>query len=183
MRYRTLVVVHGKSEYEFCKGIASNYRLSIEYDHENRGENCIQIRQLEERFSSGHFRSENALHKKFEDLEYLGRNEIKMLHLRIFPIMDTDDSPRDATSYRTNNMFNSSTFKDRITPIFNTPDLDTVLRKCGFKINSNDKIGSYGRLVNEYELQELISALDNRNDTNITVFLKYCSDLAFGPQN
>jgi hypothetical protein len=151
--YRTVVVAHGKSEIIFCRGIASNLRMGLVVDSENNGETCIQIRQLEERFSSGAYGSELDLHKAFDKLEYLDE-DVKMPKLRIFPVMDTDDSPLDEKSYRTNNMFNSSVFKDRITPIFNTPNIDAVLAECGFEINSNNKIRSIHNLIRDHELCE-----------------------------
>jgi len=173
---RTLVVAQGKSEIVFCKGIASNLKMLLEVDSEDKGETCIQIRQLEERFSSGTYASEHELHKAFGKLEYLDE-EVKMPRLRIFPIMDTDDSPQEKKSYRTDNMFKTSVFKDRITPIFNTPNIDAVLTECGFEINPNNKIRSIHKLVNNHELNELINALKDCRNSNLVVFLNYCASI------
>jgi hypothetical protein len=175
---RTLVVVHGKSELIFCRGIASNLRINVEFDSDNGGETCIQISHLEERFRSGPYVSENALHKKFARLEYLERKKPRMPDLRIFPIMDTDDSGRQEKAYRTNNLFNTSGFGNRITPIFNAPNLDEVLIGCGFDVDRNDKVRSYHNLINEHELPELIDRLKNCSNTNICVFLNHCASIA-----
>jgi hypothetical protein len=174
---KTLVVVHGKSELIFCRGLASNLKLNVEFDHESRGETCIQIRQLRERFSSYPYDAERNLHKKFDKLEYLGKEPVKMPNLKIFPIMDTDDSQQDEKSYKTRNLFQSSIIRDRIIPIFNTPNLDAVLNECGFKININDKIESYHKLVEEYDLNGLIDGLKDCNNTNLPTFLSYCASL------
>ena len=180
---RTLAVVHGKSELIFCKGIASDLRINMEYDSNNKGENCIQISHLEERFRSGPFASENHLHKKYDKLEYLGRRTVKMPSLKIFPIMDTDDSSRLENAYRTGNMFRSSVFSDRIVPIFNTPNLDGVMRECGFEIDSNDKVGSYHDLIDECELPDIIGKLRRCENTNLWVFLDHCASIAPNYQN
>ncbi|MCL2712297.1 MAG: hypothetical protein FWD37_03365 [Methanomassiliicoccaceae archaeon] len=171
---RTLAVVHGRSELIFCKGIASNLKINMEYDSDNRGGTCIQIMHLEERFTTGCYVSENALHKRFDKLEYLGRRIPKMPHLKIFPIMDTDDCRQQERAYRTGNMFADSVFKDRISPIFNTPDLDPVLIECGFRVDRNDK---YHDLVKEYELSDLIGGLKNCENTNICVLLEHCASI------
>ena len=173
---RTLAVVHGKSELIFCKGIASKLRINMEYDSNDRGETCIQILQLEERFCTGHFKTEGSLHKKYDKLEYFGREKVKMPNLKIFPIMDTDDSLM-GKSYRTGNMFHSSVFGDRIYPIYNIPNLDSVLIECGIEIDRNNKVRSYSNLVNEYDLKEIIDALKGCNNTNICVFLNHCASI------
>ena len=180
---RTLVVAHGKSELEFCRGLMSNIKMKIVYDSENGGESCIQIRHLTERFTSEPYVSENSLHKKFGKLEYLEGKQIKMPGLKIFPIMDTDDSPQTEKSYRTGNMFRSSVFGDRIIPIFNTPNLDAVLNECGFRIDPNNKIRSYAALVEGYELRDLIAGLKNCGNTNLPVFLEYCASVTPSYQN
>ncbi|MDR0334745.1 MAG: hypothetical protein LBH69_02530 [Methanomassiliicoccaceae archaeon] len=151
--------------------------MNVEFDFDNRGETSIQIRHLTERFSSGPYRSENDLRKKFGILEYLERKDVKMPNLKIFPIMDTDDSPYEEKSYRTGNLFSSSIFKDRIIPIFNTPNLDSVLNECGFRIDPNNKIGSYYALVGKYELRDLIDALKDCKNTNLPIFLRYCASV------
>ena len=179
---RTLVVAHGRSEMRFCKGIASNLRMNVEYDSNNDGRNCIQICHLEERFCSDHFRSELTLHNKFKKLEYFGGKDVKMPNLRIFPIMDLDDSSQMIKRYKTKNMFNASVFKDRITPIFNDPNLDAVLNKCGFGV-SHDDVESYDELFNEYELSDIIGALRGCDDTNITEYLDHCLSVTPSYQN
>jgi len=180
---RTLAVVHGKSELIFCRGIAKDLRINVEYDSNNGGENCIQISHLGERFCSGHFKSENTLHKKYDKLEYYGGKANKMPYLKIFPIMDTDDSPRDERSYRTNNMFRSSVFGDRIIPIFNAPNLDGVLTQCGFEIDSNNKVRSYEKMFDEFELSDLADRLKDNKNTNLWVFLDHCISIAPSYQN
>ena len=145
---RTLAVVHGKSELILCRGIASKHRINIEFDSENGGETCIQISHLEERFCTGPFKSESSLHKKYDKLEYFGKKTDKMPNLKIFPIMDTDDSPQSEKAYRTGNMFHHSAFGSRVIPIFNTPNLDEVFIECGFKVDRNNKKrGSFDKMV------------------------------------
>ena len=173
---RTLVVVHGKSELIFCKGIASKLRINMEYDSNDKGETCIQIPHLEERFCTGPFKSENSLHKKFGKLEYLGRETVKMPHLMIFSIMDTDDNSMEK-SYRTGNMFHSSAFWGRIVPIFNTPNMDAVFNECGFEIDRNNKVRSYSKLVNDIGLSEIIDTLKDSDNTNLCIFLNYCASI------
>ena len=178
MTCRTLTVVHGKSELIFCRGIASNLKISIECDSENGGKTSIQIPHLTERLSTGSFESETSLHKKFGDLEYLKGKHIKMPNLKIFPIMDTGENPMYERSYKTGNMFRTSVFWNNIIPIFNTPNLDEVLISCGFKIDAREKIRSYHALVNEYELSDFIDGLKNCENTNLPVFLGHCASIA-----
>jgi len=178
---RTLAVVHGKSELILCKGIARELRINIECDSDNNGETCIQILHLEERFCTGPYKTEGSLHRKFDKLEYLKGRSTQMPRLKIFSIMDTDDSHQSAITYKTGNMFRSSAFKDRIVPIFNTPSLDAVMKECGFEINcknSNEKIRSYHDLINDCEVPDLIEKLKNCKNTNLWVFLEHCTSIA-----
>lgn len=175
---RTLVIAHGRSELIFCRGLASNYRLEIAFDSEDNGNRCIQMSGLRGRLSSDVYRTEYDLHKEYPVLEYLEHKTVKMPRLRIFPIMDTDDSRLYEKRYRTGEMFTASTFKDRITPIYNSPNLDAVLRECGFNTDHNN-MGTYHKLVkevNEMGLRGFIDRLSecNRTETNLPVFLEHC---------
>jgi len=180
---KTLVIVHGKSELIFCKGLASNYRLNIAIDSEENGEKCIQILSLEERLCSEHYVSEYSLHKKFDKLEYLSEKDIKMPNLKIFPIMDTDDSLRHFNSYVTKNMFSSSPFKGRVVPIFNMPNLDKVLIDSGFDVDKNNKVESYQNIISQYELNEIVEKIGKSKNTNLLKFLHHCASMIPNYQN
>ena len=66
------------------------------------------ICQISPRYWSGPFKSEYALHKAYDALDYKPRSAVKMPDLRIFPILDVDRHRDLFPSYRTKDIFRDS---------------------------------------------------------------------------
>jgi len=173
-----LIVAHGKSEMILCNAIGSTLRIKMEFDSEDKGNECIQICHLEERMRNGCYRNAQSLRKEFKSLNFKISNGTPDSGFRIYTIMDTDDSPHLKRSYETGNLFSKSPFRNNIVPIFNSPCLDDVMRECGYPINNNEKVESYNRLfegrVADDILIEFLERLRGCENTNFDVFVEDC---------
>ena len=93
------------------------------------------------------FDSYRNLHERFNKLEYIPQVDRKsfsedrreMPRLRVFPIMDTDDSPIQEYPYRTGDLFSDVPLRRHIVPIYNIRNLDEVFDRYGCPIDRNNK--------------------------------------------
>lgn len=96
-----VAIAHGLSEVEFCGYVARMTKVNIQVYSREGGHRCIQIRDMRGMMSEPPFDSYRNLHERFSKLEYIPQVDRKsfsedrreMPRLRVFPIMDTDDSP------------------------------------------------------------------------------------------
>jgi len=172
---RILTIDHGRCEDILVGWVRVRLNMGIEYYSKNKGREAIRIENLPSLFGSRWLSSEPELHRKYPDLEYSVKERPMMPKLKIFPIMDTErDLAHSDRSYMTGNMFAKSCFSDRVVPIYNIPDLDTIFREAGIGKVTSDKPSSYSDILDGYDVIEIYEMVKGREDTNLSEFLKYC---------
>lgn len=180
---KAVVIVHGKSEKHICEFIRRNLRLKIRIKSDKNGDKSIQINGLERYLNNDVFKSLKNFKKHFEDLEIDSKTKMIPEYFKIFIIMDTDDCNEDQKrSFINKEMFKQHWAYNYIVPIFNNPDLESVLKKSGINISKN-KMKDYIKLFPLYpdysksdviQVEELYQLLCNNSSTNMDDFLKFC---------
>ena len=133
---KAVIIVHGKSEKQICEYIKSNLRLKMEIISEKKGEKSIQINSLKHILGDKRFSSFSSFCGCFDDVEIVREKTKKKLSpdFKIFIIMDTDDCTEcQKKSFISKEMFKDHWAYDYIVPIFDSPDLESVLHKAGIK--------------------------------------------------
>ena len=183
---KAVVIVHGKSELQICQHIKQKLRLNIEIESDKHGEKSIQITSIKNILNNKKFKTQNSFLNNFNIVELDSKGKKIKDNFKIFIIMDTDD----CTSEQKEKFINKEMFKehwayDYIVPIYNSPELETVLTKAQVKF---EKIGvkrkkEYIKLFptdSKYEkndivqIEELLNNLISIKDTNLDEFLKFC---------
>lgn len=191
---KAIVIVHGKSELQIVDHIKSNLRISIESFSEKNGERSIQINGLKNTLGNTIFKKIECLLAKYPKIEVSGKGKkTKLENFKIFIIMDTDD----CTSEEANNFINKEMFKkhwayEYIYPIYNTSNLEDVLKKCNIKFKKENiskmknknlkkcyvKIfptdSSYSGKNDYQQLSEFSLNLTSCKNTNMNEFVDYC---------
>ena len=189
---KSVEIVHGKSEKQICDYIKSNLRLKMEVISEKKGEKSIQINGLGHLLKDKRFSSFRQFIKFFDDVEVVGEKTKKKLapYFKIFIIMDTDDCAEEQKRrYITKEMFQGHWAYDYIIPIFNSPDLESVLVKAGIKFEKKgaDRKKEYIKIFptdTKYshregvELQTFANNLKNVEDSNLHQFIQHCLESA-----
>lgn len=97
--------------------------------------------------------------------------------------MDTDDcDSKTLKSYKSKNLFSGHWLRPYIIPIYNTPNLDSVLRSLSYPIDSKKKTDSYQKVFPGnsgdqkafLELKDRIKKLHTQ-DSNMIKILEYFS--------
>lgn len=183
---KAVVIVHGKSEKQICQYIKNKLRLKMEIFSDKNGEKAIQITSLKNTLNNKIFKSYRAFMKEFEDIQIKEDGKTIVDDFKIFIIMDTDD----CTEIQKKNFMNKEMFKDHwaynyIEPIYNIPELETVLEKANvpFSKTGNKRKKEYIKLFptdpkyeknDQVQIQELLDKLKNQNNTNLNEFLAFC---------
>lgn len=133
---KCIVIVHGKSEKQICGYMKSKLRFHMEIISRNNGDSSIQINGIQNFMNSdSRLKDINCFLKEYEDVEYSGKGKKRMLapYFKIFMIMDTDDcSNEQREKYINKEMFKNHWAYDYIVPIFNTPELESVMENQVF---------------------------------------------------
>lgn len=185
---KAVVIVHGKSEKQICDYIKSNLRFKMEVISDKKGEKSIQINSLKHILSDRRFSSFDNFIAFFSDAEIITQKKKRSLSsdFKIFIIMDTDDcSEQQKKDYISKKMFASHWAYDYIVPIYDSPDLESVLVKANIKF---EKKGS--KRKKEYikifpteakyakgegvELNEFCNNLKSVRETNMNEFITFC---------
>ncbi|OPX42969.1 hypothetical protein CLHUN_31130 [Ruminiclostridium hungatei] len=185
---KAVVIVHGKSEKQICDYIKSNLRLKMEVVSEKKGEKSIQINSLKNILNDSRFRSFNDFITHFDDAEIVYINKKKKLSpdFKIFIIMDTDDcTDKRKSEYISKSMFKDHWAYDYIVPIYDTPDLESVLvkAKIPFEKKGVERKKEYIKIFptnSKYtiseasELNNFCSNLKKVKETNMDEFVEFC---------
>ena len=192
---RAVVIVHGKSEYIIARHIKSNLRLKMEIVSENNGNNSIQIDGLKKVLGNTVFKNRNSFIKKYDEIEYEGKGKkLKLHNFKVFIIMDTDDCNKEIKEkYISGELFKDHWLKDYIVPIYNSENLEDILKKCDIKYKSIPiskipakelkskyieifPIGN-GDKKDEDQLRQLSKSLKRIKGTNLEEFIDYFLDI------
>ncbi|MGN1413471.1 MAG: hypothetical protein ACI4WY_04415 [Anaerovoracaceae bacterium] len=188
---KSIVIVHGKSEKQICDYIKSNLRLHMEVISKDNGENSIQINSLKHILYDRRFKTIENFIEHFDDVEIVRKGKKKSFapYFKIFIIMDTDDcNANERKKYITKEMFASHWAKDIIVPIFNSPELESVLTKAGIKFEKKgvERKKEYIKIFptdKKYSARETIEIdkfckdLKKVECTNMEEFIEHCLSL------
>lgn len=177
-----VAIVHGLSEVEFCGYVARMTKVNIQVYSREGGHRCIQIRDMRGMMSEPPFDSYRNLHERFSKLEYIPQVDRKsfsedrseMPRLRVFPIMDTDDSPIQEYPYRTGDLFSDVPLRRHIVPIYNIRNLDEVFDRYGCPIDRSNKRRSITEILRGLDFKDFHRFLKRDDGTNLDLFLKHC---------
>ena len=182
---KAVVIVHGKSEKQICQYIKNKLRLKIEIYSDKNGEKAIQITSLKNTLNNKIFRSYRNFINTFEDIELTANNKKINNDFKIFIIMDTDDcSEVEKRKFINKEMFKEHWAYDYIVPIYNIPELETVLTeaKVPFTKTGNKRKKEYIKLfptdpkyekTDEIQIKELLNKLKKQKNTNLNEFLDF----------
>lgn len=185
---KAVVVVHGKSELQICQYIKQKLRLKIEIESDKHGEKAIQITSIKHILSNKKFKSKDAFLRNFNFIELDEKGKNINSDFRIFFIMDTDDCTEEQKKkFKNKEMFKDHWAYDYIVPIYNSPELETVLEKAGvpFKKAGIKRKKEYIKLfptddkynkTDVMQIEELLNNLKFIKETNMDEFLKFCLD-------
>ena len=183
---KALVIVHGKSEKQICQHIKNKLRLKIEIYSDKNGEKAIQITSLKNTLNNKIFKSYRNFINTFEDIELTDNNKSINNNFKIFIIMDTDDCSEDEKrKFINKEMFKGHWAYDYIVPIYNIPELETVLTdaKVPFTKTGVKRKKEYIKLfptdpkytkTDEVQIKELLNKLKKQKNTNLNEFLDFC---------
>ena len=175
---KAVIICHGKSELILVQSIKSNLRLSIELDSKNNGENSIQITSLINFLNKKGYKDFNSLLRKFPYIEHRKKN---LFNFKLFVIMDVDEpelTKEIIENYKNKTMFKCFDYYDYIVPIYNDKNLDDVLIKLGYKIETNNKAKSYKNIFpgknGDYEsFRKLKEVIKMSKNSNLIILLDY----------
>lgn len=183
---KAIVIVHGKSEKQICQHVKSKLRLKMEIVSNNNGESSIQITSVKQTLNNTIFKSYNSFIKKYEDVKLSSNNKSLDEDFKIFIILDTDDCTENQKSAFINKeMFKSHWAYDHIVPIYDSPNLEEVLKKANvpFTKTGDKRKKEYVKLFptdpkyeksDEIQIQELCDNLKKQTNTNLNEFLDFC---------
>ncbi|HIR59358.1 MAG TPA: hypothetical protein IAB38_04840 [Candidatus Onthousia excrementipullorum] len=183
---KALVIVHGKSEKQICQYIKNKLRLKIEIYSDKNGEKAIQITSLKNTLNNKIFKSYRNFINTFEDIELDASSKNINNNFKIFIIMDTDDCSEDEKrKFINKEMFKGHWAYDYIVPIYNIPELETVLTeaKVPFTKTGVKRKKEYIKLfptdpkyikTDEVQIKELLNKLKKQKNTNLNDFLDFC---------
>ena len=183
---KAVVIVHGKSEKQICQYIKNKLRLKMEIYSDKNGEKAIQITSLKNILNNKIFKSYRNFIKIYEDVELSRDGKSINNNFKIFIIMDTDD----CSAVQKRNFINKEMFKthwaySHIVPIYNIPELESVLEKANipFKKTGDKRKKEYIKLfptdpkyekTDVIQIQELLNTLKKQENTNLYEFLDFC---------
>lgn len=183
---KAVVIVHGKSEKQICQHIKNKLRLKMEIFSDKNGEKAIQITSLKNTLNNKIFKSYRTFIKEFEDIELSKNRKAIADYFKIFIIMDTDDcTETQKREFINKEMFKGHWAYDYIVPIYNIPELESVLDEAGvpFKKTGNKRKKEYIKLFptdskyeknDQIQIKELVEKLKKQKNTNLNEFLEFC---------
>lgn len=185
---KIIVIVHGKSEKQLCAFIKSNLRLKMHIESDKNGEKSIQITSVMKILEGKKFKSITKLKNHFCDIDVKNLTE----DFKIFIIMDTDDcSELQKKEFINKDMFKKHWAYDYIVPIYNSPELETVLVKANIKFEKkgSNRKKEYIKIFptdpkyyrkERIQIGEFGGNLASCEQTNMHEFIFHCLKLAKG---
>lgn len=187
---KAVVIVHGKSEKQMCQHVKQKLRLRIEIESDKNGEKAIQITSLEKFMNNKKFKNKSSFLKYFPYIELEQDGKTINSQFKIFIIMDTDDcTEKQKENFINKDMFKNHWAYDYIVPIYNSPQLETVLEKANvpFEKTGIKRKKEYIKIFptdpkyeksDTMQISELAKNLEHINQTNLDKFLNFCLDIS-----
>jgi hypothetical protein len=183
------VIVHGKSELFLLRYIYTNLHLPVKIIANNNGSKSIQINGLLKFMQNEHFKCLKSFAKQYA-VEYDENNKC-LKDFKLFIIMDTDDcDEKTKDNYVSGKMFQGHIFEEYIVPIYNSSNLEDVLKKAGIIkeiIPDSQKGQHYPRIfpINQKplsddtkkEVETFATKIKTVKQTNMSKFIDYCNTL------
>ena len=169
------VVCHGECELIIVKQIQSKKRRNLNPLSKDNGRNSILINTINH-YLDKYFPDKKAYIKKNRHLLQIDKKENKIIKHKIFTIMDRDDADDNLfNSYLDKSLFKNYWWgnENLIVPIYFVPNMDAVLIKHGFQIDTRKhKPSQYFKLMTtKYdEIITLFKSLDNKESNIICLF-------------
>lgn len=185
---KSVVIVHGKSEKQICEYIKTNLRMKIEIVSDKKGEKSIQITGLKNILNNTVFGKYDSFIKKYDDVKLVKKGKKTQIDssFKIFIIMDTDDcTETQKTQFITKEMFKNHWAYEYIVPIYDSPDLESVLVKAKIKFEKKgiERKKEYIKIFpteqkyitrETVELEKFCSDLAKVKETNMEEFVEFC---------
>lgn len=183
---KAVIIVHGKSEKQICDFVKQQLRLKIDIVSDKKGEKAIQITSLKNILNNKIFGKKASFLKQYPDVE-LDEDEKEISNnFKVFIIMDTDDCTEEQKEkFILKEMFKGHWAYDYIVPIFNSPQLESVLTKAKvpFEKKGNKRKKEYVKIFptdkkykksDVIQINELSEKLRKIKETNMEEFLDFC---------
>ncbi len=183
---KAVVIVHGKSEKQICQYIKNKLRLKLEIYSDKNGEKAIQITSLKNTLNNKIFKNFKSFIREYEDIKLTKDGKRIDDDFKIFIIMDTDDcTESQKVDFISGKMFEKHWAYNYIVPIYNSPELETVLEMANvpFKKSGIKRKKEYIKLFptdakyeqnDEIQIKELVNKLKKQQNTNLNIFLEFC---------
>ena len=186
---KAVIIVHGKSEKQICQYIKNKLRLKIEIYSDKNGEKAIQITSLKLTLNNKIFKTLKSFIHEYDDIKLINNKQISS-DFKLFIIMDTDDcTEKQKQNFINKEMFKSHWAYEYIVPIYNIPELETVLvkAKISFERKGNERKKEYVKIFptdpkyeknDNIQIEELSNTLKKQDNTNLNIFLDFCTKFA-----
>ena len=188
---KAVVICHGKSEKQMCDFIKSNLRIRIAVESDKKSEKSIQVTSVMKILNSRKFKTFQDFITTFEDVEICKIKTKKFLtdDFKIFIILDTDDcNEAQKKAFINKEMFRNHWAYRYIFPIYNNPQLESVLTKSHIKFEKKGdaRKQEYIKIFPtdpKYQRREVIQVkefgdnLRKNPDTNMEEFIDFCLNL------
>lgn len=186
---KAVIIVHGKSEKQICQYIKNKLRLKIEIYSDKNGEKAIQITSLKLTLNNKIFKTLKSFIHEYDDIKLINNKQISS-DFKLFIIMDTDDcTEKQKQNFINKEMFKSHWAYEYIVPIYNIPELETVLvkAKIPFERKGNERKKEYVKIFptdpkyeknDNIQIEELSNTLKKQDNTNLNIFLDFCTKFA-----
>lgn len=186
---KAVIIVHGKSEKQICQYIKNKLRLKIEIYSDKNGEKAIQITSLKITLNNKIFKTLKSFIHEYDDIKLINNKQISS-DFKLFIIMDTDDcTEKQKQNFINKEMFKSHWAYEYIVPIYNIPELETVLvkAKIPFERKGNERKKEYVKIFptdpkyeknDNIQIEELSNTLKKQDNTNLNIFLDFCTKFA-----
>lgn len=158
----------------------------MEIYSDKNGEKAIQITSLKNTLNNKIFKSYRNFINTYEDIKLTDDGKSIDSMFKIFIIMDTDDcSEKQKENFINGNMFKEHWAFQYIVPIYNTPELESVLEmaKVPFKRAGDKRKKEYiiifptdpkYQKTDEIQIKDLLNTLKKQPNTNLNEFLDFC---------
>jgi len=183
---KALVIVHGKSEKQMSKFIIQELRLPMTIESNHNGANPIQITSVMNVLNNTKMKNVRAFIKNYPRVEWDFKNKKIAEDFKIFIIMDTEDcTEKQRQDYINKEMFKGHWAYDYIVPIYNTPNLESVLSKSGipFRKSGDERKTEYIKIFptdgnvsksDIIQISDFAKMLSKCKTTNLEEFPNFC---------